>query len=309
MTTSNKNLLLNLHKFAKEQNEDFITECFAHLLQILITDDAKSAIEIIRYITGSYLKLTVEDLKNLKITTQITTEEGSPDIEIRTNDHLIYIEVKVEAGFGYDQLKRYKRQLNNDSRYPNTYLIVLTRYPFVSVEGDEKPDVAIRWTQIGEWLENLTLTSETSFYVVSQFVEFLKGRGLAMDRVSWELVDGLRSFQSLMGLINEVLVTNNFETTKTVGHEYYGYYFEGKKFYLGMYYNEPHQIVFETQSIFTIDETENIEFGEIRYGRWYYKLDMQSEEHYFFARSKSSQMECLDQFLKKSLNYVRTLGR
>jgi len=66
---------------------------------------------------------------------------------------------------------------------------------------------------------------------------------------------------------------------------------------------------FYVDNNFVIDTTENVELGEIKNGRWYKRLDMQSEEYHFFARSKSSQMECLDQFLNESLNYVRTIGR
>jgi hypothetical protein len=48
--------------------------------------------------------------------------------------------------------------------------------------------------------------------------------------------------------------------------------------------------------------------GEIRGGnRWFHELDMQSEEHHFFARSKSSQMRCIEEFISDSLRYAAML--
>lgn len=128
-----------------------------------------------------------------------------------------------------------------------------------------------------------------------------------MDKVSWEIVDGLKSFLCLMGMINEVLVANNFNPVKTVGYEHYGYHLENQKFFLGMYYYDSHLIVFETQFVLAPDKTRKIELGEIKNGRWCHWLDMKSEEYHFLSRSKSSQVECIGQFLKESLNYVRTL--
>ena len=42
-------------------------------------------------------------------------------------------------------------------------------------------------------------------------------------------------------------------------------------------------------------------------GEWYNCLDLESEDIHFFARSKESQLQCLEKFIKESVEFGNTL--
>jgi len=120
MSDQSDNLLFNLHRLATGQDEDFVTEAFVHLLRNLLINEKRAFINIFRKITKNSLNLTFEELDSLKIRSQVLTDEGVPDIELCSNEQRIFIEVKVESGFGKGQLEGYKKILNEDYRHPNT---------------------------------------------------------------------------------------------------------------------------------------------------------------------------------------------
>ena len=304
-----KGLLVNLHKLASGQDENFITECFVNFLSELIRLEPTEGIELLRQITNNNVCLTYGDLKNLNIQTQISTDEGVPDIAIQVNDCLVYIEVKVESSFGPDQIMRYKRQLNQYSDYKNTQLIVLTKNHFIPSGDGAIPDFKIRWIQVAELIENLNLKTEIGKYITKQFLELLKFRRLSMDAVSWEFINGFKSFNNLIEMIGEMLISNGIKPDKSLAWNWAGHYIDNRKFFMGIYFNDPQVVVFDTESAFTLEVTDKFEFGEIRNGRWFHGLDMTSEEHYFFSRTKVSQMKCLEKHFRKSYDYAKTLGR
>jgi len=109
-------------------------------------------------------------------------------------------------------------------------------------------------------------------------------------------------------MLGEVLATNRLDHAKSVGYDYDGYYVDSSKYFIGLYYETPHLLTFETAGAFNLNKTEDIQLGRIDNNKWRFDLDLHSEEYYFFSRSKSSQMECIDQFFKQSIQYARTLG-
>ena len=307
MSDTSDNLLFNLHRLAIGQDEDFVTESFVHLLRNLLTSQKAAFLEILNKITKG-LNLSIEDLDDLSISSQVLTDEGIPDIELSSNKHRIFIEVKVESGFGKGQLARYKSILKEDYRYPNTCLTVLTKYPVSASQASEVCDIDVRWVQIADWLEGLVLQDRITSFLLDQFIEFLKARGMGMEAISWELINGLNSFRSLMVMLGEVLAANNLDHAKSVGYDFYGYYLNSRNFWIGLYYETPHLLTFETAGSFTLKKTEDIQIGKIVSNRWRSDLDLQSEENYFFSRSKVNQMECINQFLRQSIQYAKTLG-
>jgi hypothetical protein len=306
MPDANDNLLFNLHRLATGQDEDFLTESFVHLLRNLLINEKEAFLEILKKITKD-LDLSFEDLGDLRINSQVLTDEGIPDIELCTDKHRILIEVKVESGFGKGQLERYKNILKEDYRHPNTCLTALTKYPVSASQVSNVCDIDVRWVQIADWLERLVLQNSVTSFLLDQFVEFLKARGMGMESISWELINGLNSFRSLMVMLGEVLAANNLDHAKSVGYDYYGYYLDSQNFFIGLYYETPHLLTFLTAGSFMLKRTGDIQIGKIVNNRWRSDLDLQSEENYFFSRSKVNQMECINQFLKQSIQYARTL--
>jgi len=229
------NLLYNLHRLTVAQDENFITESFSYILQKFIESEFEAALFILNKIVGGLFQIDYNEISAVSIVTQISTPHGKPDIEIRGPFFLFYIEAKVESGFGIDQLDRYRRALS-ESGAESTALITISRYPFLAEECTSKPDKAIRWHQIVEWLESAKISNIVNSYLRDEFINFMKLRGLAMEPVGWQLTEGIRSFQNLLTMISEALSATNVSIySKSGAWDWHGYYIEDKKFFIGIY--------------------------------------------------------------------------
>jgi hypothetical protein len=171
--TTHNNLLTGLNRWAERQEENFISEAFVHLLKHLIAHEPNAAAQLIRWLTNERLNLSAPSMPCVKISTQVHTPEGRPDIEIRTSDHLVYIEVKINSDFEIDQLARYRRHLLSSSPGTTT-LVTITRFP-IEVDPGCAPDISRRWHEIAALLKEPPFYNidGVSGYVLQQFVEFL----------------------------------------------------------------------------------------------------------------------------------------
>ena len=103
LRNQSNNLLINLHRWAFKQDENFTTESFVHLLNHLLKVAPQTAIPILRKLTDNFLRLDVSEIANVQIITQAITDLGRPDIEISVRNYLGYIEVKVESEINENQ--------------------------------------------------------------------------------------------------------------------------------------------------------------------------------------------------------------
>ena len=243
------NLLVALHRWASSQDENFITEAFAHLLRHLLSHEPRVGVELLRFLTKGRLRVTEDEAAKVAVTTQVETAEGTPDIELRTPDHLACVEVKVESGLGPRQLERYRRILNG-SGVANTTLVLLTRYP---VETDEKPDHALLWYAVAENLrETLRTTawdSPVSRHLAEQFVGLLKARGMTMEKVSWSLAGGVRAAQNLINMLGKALTAMGREYGPSFGRYWAGFDVDDKKAWVGVTWEDPTWLCFETEDV------------------------------------------------------------
>ena len=116
-------------------------------------------------------------------------------------------------------------------------MATITRYPYSFYQEDttEQPDIDIRWHQIVEWLEAVKPLLEITKQIVNQFIDFLRRRGIAMDKVSWNLVEGILSFRNLLSMISEALTAVKTPLYRSsAAWDWYGYYIEDKKFFVGI---------------------------------------------------------------------------
>ena len=77
------NLLSQLYKWTSRQDENYVTDAFAHLLRHLREHQPSDVIHILSRLTGDRLRVVTEDISEVAITTQVTTERGRPDLEIQ----------------------------------------------------------------------------------------------------------------------------------------------------------------------------------------------------------------------------------
>jgi hypothetical protein len=307
MDASN-NLLVRLRKWVHRQDENLQTEAFAHLLRHLLAHDPEAAVEQLRQLTDCFLALAPEECEAVSVTTQVTTDQGRPDLEIRTGRQLVYIEAKVEAGFGQGQLEGYRAELQK-SKLPS-WLVALTRYQADLPAG--AADFFVRWHEVAGWIESLRLTHPASRFLADQFVGFLKERGMTIDRVGWELENGVRSLQSLMAMLGRAVENAGLryhKVTYSQNDGTLGFYVDGQRYWVGVGLADAGTISFNTWQHKVDKEKADAcglgsgvfesywpkeTLGPYRWGR---RLELDSEEVHFFSRTKEIQLQFLEKFL------------
>ena len=121
------NVFTTLSKYGSSEVENYLTEAFVFLLNLLLERNPEIALTFVNKLCGLSGERQLTKPKSVAISTQIVVDEGRPDIEIRQGvNALIYIEVKHDAPLGVGQLEYYKRKLI-ESGISNTALVLLTR--------------------------------------------------------------------------------------------------------------------------------------------------------------------------------------
>ena len=309
MTQDENNLLTNLHHWVKNQDENFTTEAFVHLLCYLRDNESENLLSILNKLTNNFISWKKSDIRRLSITTQVKTELGTPDIEIKTNTKLLYVEVKVKSEIRSDQIKRYK-QLTDQKDFSHKCLVTITRYPVIH-DKSCKPDNFFRWHKVSDWLSDLDQKNETTQYIINQFNQFLKDRGIAMSQVSWELTRGLKSFQSLIDMIAEGLTANKIKIySRTAAWEWNGFYIEinSKRFLIGVNFEIPNEVIFSTEFQIENLKEKNIQSGIFEDAYWSNTLDLETEKVHFFAREKANQLLCIENFIRENYQTAKILS-
>jgi hypothetical protein len=246
---------------------------------------------------------------------------------IKGPNHFVIIEVKVEAAPGNAQLDIYRERLQmQDGTF--RCLTLLSRYP-VDANEKQKVNVCVRWQAIARILDlNLAKVSEAvSIMLLRQFLEFLKERGMAMEKVGWELVRGVQALLSLMGILDEAMDSlKDIEKRERIGGTStngFGFLIKGTKCWAGVYLARPQLLVFEAYNV-TKDAAQNAGFGRLLgkddpegFGRfekqskgafkWASTLDLESEEVHFFALSPDNQQRRLEEFVTISVSEVKKM--
>jgi hypothetical protein len=309
------NLLLSLHRWASSQDENFTTDAFAHVIRELVARDRASAARVLAKLAGlqGWMPMLLQGpgTSGVEITTQEPAERSIPDITIKAPNTLVYVEVKTESAVDVDQLERHRLALDA-SPEENKRLVLLTRMPAPIIELQGRVDVAVRWFEVAEWLESeLDVTQhpqrEVTAFLIEQFLDFLRARRMTMEQVSWQLVEGIRSLNSLMDMLAEAIEASRLKTKAAlggIGHNGHLFVMSNREFWIGVNYKEPDTVRFEA---YEVDKAlaERIGHGEVKtkngVHQWRNRLSLVGESVHFFALSKPSQILCLEAFLRESL--------
>lgn len=303
------NLFQNLHKLNSGWDEDFLTESFAYLLQYLFKNEPAVGKVLLHQILENRLALDDIDVGGVQVRTQVNTNLGTPDLWLDSKDHIVCIEVKVDSDFGDDQLIRYRKILDESGR-KSTTLATLTRYPLDVGVGGCQPDVEIRWHKVADILEQSRPRSGVGKYLVGEFVDFLKHRGIAMESIGWELVPGVRSLENLINMLTEAAPDPRYNVVSHQQYRGWRTFADGSvsqtRVAFGIYLSDPGHVVVETESL-NLPNDHNIEFGKIKDGNWHGVLDLTSADVHFFALSKTNQLSCLEEFLRENISFAEKL--
>jgi hypothetical protein len=326
------NLLIRLHHWVNRQDENFTTEAFVHVLQRLIDHEPEVGIRILAWLTEGVVDLQPEELTGVSLKTQVATNVGRPDVEIQTIRHRVFLEAKVESGVGSFQLEKYRGELETCGA-ERTALLLLTRYPVPPEVLGGKPDKCVRWYEIADWLTAElaagTIKDPVSRHTVGQFLGFLSARGMTMEQVGWEMVQGVRALRNFLALLAEAAracglsakpskVPFGLSAKPGKGPGSAGFSLQKSQvhcFLLGFNYEAPGTLHLHTDQI-GVDPDKAVKLGKGSVGEWKWspngrawgmELELESEEVHFFARSRASQMQCLEKFIGEFLDGVRQI--
>jgi hypothetical protein len=317
MAAAAANLFLRLHKWAARQDENFLTESLAVVLELLLTLAPEVGVRLVSRLTGGFIDLPSDAASAIVIRTQVEAVQGRPDLEIRTPHRLAWIEVKAESELRTGQLEGY-RVLLGGSGIAETRLILLTRYPEVFPAASEHPDLAVRWFNVAGWLEEeasaAKAAGEVAGFLVQQFLDFLGARTMNLTQVGKFMPEGLRDVMSMMNMLREAAAACKVSAKTSAAWNYNGLNLDGMKYWVGVDYVDPDKIWFRTRGRIYPDAARKLPIGEVTQEswvpggyRWCRSAELNSEDVHFFARSKVSQMEWLEAFLSDCLRKARSV--
>ena len=135
-------------------------------------------------------------------------------------------------------------------------------------------------------------------YLIEQFLLFLKERGITMEKVTWEIINGSKAIYNLTQLIKsacEKLGVPCVWITST-SSLYTGQWIDNK---LGAYF-----LIDQACLLFTSSKPQpNIPEMNIRWGNQY-AIKFDFDKYYFFHRNLEGQEEIIKEFIKDLLSKI-----
>ena len=221
---------MNIFKTLKRGNSRE-EEYFSAALAILLDEIP----ELTTYLLDEILGIS-DDLEEYEIIPEYPVLDGRVDIAIKSIHFEIFIENKISSGLYESQLERYSKHLESIDK--ETKLILLTR-DFIDDETIPKyTDKYIFWTELYTLIEQFTnsisacveFEIDSKKYLLKQFLNFLKEENMSDEKVSWEYIEGIKSFMNLLNMIQSSLdqlkrekTINNYGN-KSIGKNYAGFY-------------------------------------------------------------------------------------
>lgn len=317
-----ENLFLALNKWAKRQDENFTTDVFAYVLKYLLRTKPVLGVSMLSCLTDGELAIDGSQAARVEIATQlsgsdtITESKKRPDITISLSEsHRVYVEVKVGAGVEITQLEHYQRMLD-DSGFPHTTLVLLTKNSADLSDEIRSLCVMRQWQDVHNELsrgrQSVKWEDEdrVTLFLIDQFMGFLGGKNMTMQRINWQLPEGIRSLSNLLQMLAEAISALGHKPGFNFGSCYMGYKIKQEgKYWVGVTFDKPKILLFQTENT-TIDKgaAKTLNQGYIRKnGDWIFEMDLESEEVHFFARSPESQLEAIKEHIRKGIEYAKSI--
>jgi hypothetical protein len=314
------NLFARLHKWATRQDENYLTESLAVVLEQLLVRAPEIGVRLVKQLTGGFIEVNPDNASAIEIRTQVEAGQGRPDLEISTSERMVWIEVKAESELRAGQLEGY-RVLLRECGVAETRLILLTQYPEVFHEDETLPDLEIRWFELADWLENelpmVEAANAVADFLARQFLEFLRERNMNLAQVGWQMPDGFRALSNLFNMLFEAAAACKVSVKKATGSVptlSIGLKLDGAKYAVGVNSDEPNTLWFGTRCRIDPEAAARLGTGEVLEDnsvpgsyRWWRGVELDSEPVHFFARSKVGQMRWLENFIRECLTMARSI--
>lgn len=272
--------------------ENLLTESFVYLLNEVLAREPEQGKILLQRVIGKEDNLFTNDF-GITVTTQLSLEEGRPDICIRTNpSSIFFIEVKHNSPLHKNQLENYYDELlkSGKSQYK---LILLTRSKQTAIQTTLARNKFrhICWYEIYNWLSSIQSTNEIINYFIHDFLEFLEDKAMNLVKVEWEYPSGVKSLINLINMLQAAIEeVTDIKLKRTGGWFWRGYYINSV--FCGVRYDRPNIIVFENNM------GTNPTF----------KAELNIEKEHFLAFSKEEQFECLVKFVTETTEKFKNLN-
>jgi len=296
-----ENIFSALAKYSSSEGENYLTEAFVFLLTHLLEKDRESAVKILDRLCVEDEQFNFAPEQTIIISTQKTTEEGRPDIEILAPNTRIYIEVKDYAPLGYRQIERYREALKAHPE-KNKWIVLLTRFA-VELEGGAESDKHVRWFEVYNWLAEAELEDPVSEYLVRAFMDFMEEKQMSIQKVGWEYINGVPALNNLMNMIRVAIESLSLPVhQRTAGWDWKGFSILEGDHWCGIYFDRPLTLVLDlpkekydseklTDPAYPFEDAQRA----IRF-----LLDLESA--HFFSLNKDEQLALITTFLRASLD-------
>jgi len=306
-----KSIFSTLAKYSKPQDENYLTEAFVFLINSLLANEKFVGIQILNRLCAESGELVFIVDDDIAVSTQYVTDLGIPDIKISSPDKLVYVEVKGYSPVEVTQLKRYKEVLkSSDCGFQK--LILLTRYAVNYEEHKGIPDRQVCWFEVYNWLKSLEPQHAVSAYLIDSFNSFLEDKGMSIEKVTSEYIEGMPAFNNLINMIEAAI--------KSVGIPFYknypraaawdskGFWLENKKYYCGIYYNAPLTLIFKAFNKKDLDigkvASPTYPIREAFASIWFM---LQFEDVHLFSLDKDRQLEEITKFIRTAYGEAKQM--
>jgi len=301
---SSKDIFSSLAKYASASEENYLTEAFVFLINSLLDRERPTGLELLNYLCFNSDDFFFGMDEVISVSTQETTEQGTPDIKVSSPNKLIYIEVKDYSDVDIDQLKRYRKALESFSSTTKR-LILLTRFPADFSEHKGIPDRYVCWFEVYNWLADIKqkVQDPVGAYLIKSFMSFLEVKRMSIEKVGWEYANGVAAFNNLINMIEagikatKISFSQTFPRAAAWGSK--AFWLEDKKFWCGIYYNAPLVVVFKAfnKKDLDIDKvgTPSYPVKKALQSIWF---QLRLEDIHFFSLDKDKQLEEITNFVR-----------
>jgi len=294
-----ENIFSALAKYNSAIDENYLTESFVFVINTLLQQECSIGIEILTQLCVNNNEFSFDIDENISVSTQETTEQGTPDIKVSSPNKLIYIEVKDYSPVDSEQLRRYKKALGL-SNTPIKHLILLTRFPVDYSEHQGIPDKCIRWFEVYNWLASAKDKAKdpVNLYLIDEFKSFLEVKQMSIQKVGWEYINGMPAMNNLIDMIDVAIQALSVKYWKSARWAHKGFYVEDNKLWCGIHYNNPLVITFEMNKRKFNSKLIKAPSYEMRGGKEHIWFRLPLEDRHFFSLNKDEQLEEITKFVK-----------
>jgi hypothetical protein len=281
------NIFQALSRYGSSQSENYLTEAFIHVLRMLRERCPQGFQHLIANIAGISPEDIESELGEITIAGQASLPQGRPDIRFDFPDgRIVFVEVKDWSPLSEGQLEGYFKQIR-PLFGAKASLVLLTRSKHSMQETTLDPSSyrQICWYEIYAWLGEFLTDDAIAGHYVDEFREFLEGRGMGVQQVTWEYEKGVRSMIILTNMLETATaeVAPHRKTKRTAGWSWRGLYIDDV-YFLGVRYEAPMIISFE----------DNMGTNPTL------KEDLDLAEAHFFSLSAGQQLETISDFLRSA---------